>query len=218
MAFLRSDSDDEQQQKQPAHSRQASLHLDQQGSLPGGSHPSRSRFFDVPSADSQPPPPPPQQQQQHQQPGTPSAGADGSVLGRKLTFDQFKAAAAGGSVNPAPPPPPEQQQQGQGHVPGKALTMAELEHQMSGGPVQPPPPPANQPPPPPGVLSLHIAAACMVVLSCDLVRCLLPAGRCPLSAPLPADGYSSQLHCMHCCTAAPLLSKVCCQLCTPLEC
>jgi hypothetical protein len=164
MAFLRSDSDDEQQQ-QHAHSRQGSLHLDQQGSLPGGSHPSRSRFFDVPSAEGQPPPPPPQQQH-GQQPGTPSAGADGSVLGRKLTFDQFKAAAAGGNVNPAaPPPPPEQQQQQQqGHVPGKALTMAELEHQMSGGPGQPPPPPANQPPPPPGVFLVDIAAACRVVV------------------------------------------------------
>jgi hypothetical protein len=104
----------------------------------------------VPSADSQTPPPPPQQQHGGQ-PGTPSAGSDGSVLGRKLTFDQFKAAAAGGNVNsPAAPPPPPEQQQQQGHVPGKALTMAELEHQMSGGPV-PPPPPVTQPPPPPGV-------------------------------------------------------------------
>ncbi|WIA30482.1 hypothetical protein OEZ86_000566 [Tetradesmus obliquus] len=156
MAFLRSDSDDEQQQQQPrASSRQGSLHLDQQASLPGGSHPSRSRFFDVPSADGQPPPPPPPRQQSGPQPGTPSGGSDGpSVLGRKLTFDQFKAAAAGGNVSSpaAPHPPPEQQQQQQqqqqGQVPGKALTMAELEHQMSGGP---PAPPAAQPPPPPGM-------------------------------------------------------------------
>eukprot|EP00775_Hariotina_reticulata_P005104 gene5104-5344_t len=144
MAFLRSDSDDEQQQPPPPPAppaRTGSGPASHQGSLTmqehGGSHPARSRFFDVSSGDGGGHP-------HHPQPGTPSAAA-AEVVGKKLTFDQFKqAAAAGGAASPSlgpptgaleqPPPPPP--------VPSgsKVLTIAELEHQMSGGPLPPPPP------------------------------------------------------------------------------
>jgi hypothetical protein len=107
----------------------------------GGSHPSRSRFFDVPMQgppphqQQHPPPPPPQQGQ----PGTPSG--DPSVVGRKLTFAQFKqAAAAGGMAQGGPPHQPPQ---------GPGGPTPPHHH----GPGMPPPPPPGAGPPdgPPGM-------------------------------------------------------------------
>lgn len=141
LAFLRSESDDDE----PSGIRPppAVAHHE-----PAGSHPSRSRFFDVPSGDMIG-----HSQQQHQQPSTPAG--DPSVVGRKLTFDQFKAAAAGGA-NSNNPAANEQQLQHQGSgaaAQGRAVTMAEVERQLSGGPLQqqmqPPPPPPSVPAPPP---------------------------------------------------------------------
>ena len=71
----------------------------------------------------------------HEQGGTPSAG---SLVGKKLTFDQLKqAAAAGGSGSPVAHQGPAGEG-GLGGPPGmgtggKVLTAAELEQQLAGG-------------------------------------------------------------------------------------
>lgn len=157
MAFLRSDSDDEAPQRQQPPppppplsrggsgpgSRQGSFSLEQHG------HPARSRFFDVPAGGD------------GGQPGTPSSGnADPSVVGRKLTFDQFKAAAAGGQ------PPQHHGGPGEHHHAGRVMTAAELEHRTMAGAAGPGGggpgagvPGAARSPPQQQHLPLHCAAA-----------------------------------------------------------
>jgi hypothetical protein len=173
MAFLRSDSDDEGVKPAPPPPRPAAeqpparqpapgmsrfgFKLEMEGQQQGGSGGGAGGSSGGNAPPPPPPPPPPQQQQ---------GEAAGGLVGKKLTFDQFKQAAAAATSGTGSP-----SHAGGAHLPampvptGRMMTAAELEQGLgpskagapSGG-NRPAPPPNAQPPGAPAAGALPIGA------------------------------------------------------------